>query len=110
VASEYYNRGQALFRQHKPALAQAQFDLAAAAAERGRENVGDYYDIWVQSAQIDMARGRFDSAQQYLDRAMKLRPSNKVQGWMEELGRERAATQAAATQSATQRSSGGLIP
>lgn len=110
VASEYFNRGQALLRQHKPALAQQQFDLAAAAAQRGRENVGDYYDIWVQSAQIDMARGRFDSAQRYLDQAMHLRPSNKVQGWMEELARERAATQAAATQNTTQPDSRGLMP
>jgi len=110
VASEYYNRGQALLRDHKPELAREQFDLAAAAAEKGRENVGEYYDIWVQSAQIDMARGRFDSAQRYLDRAMDLRPSQKVQGWMDELGRERAATQRAATQSTTGQNGVGSAP
>jgi hypothetical protein len=110
VASEYYNRGQALLRDHKPELARRQFDLAAAAAERGRENVGEYYDIWVQSAQIDMARGRFDSAQRYLDRAMDLRPSQKVQGWMDELARERATTQHAATQSTTGQNGVGSAP
>jgi hypothetical protein len=73
-------------------LAQGKGDQAEAADRAGRESLPNYSEVWIQSAQIALARGKFDDADRYLDQAMKLLPSQKVVGWRTRVAeaRERA--------------------
>jgi tetratricopeptide (TPR) repeat protein len=78
--------------------AQRRLDEAAAEADRARELLPNYDEIWIHSADIAMERGRFDEAESFLDRAMHIRPSLKIDSWMQNLRKRRAATQPATSQ------------
>lgn len=89
LASEYQARGQ---------LAEAERVVRA-----GTEVLPEYWEIWVHYALVMMQQERFDEAQKYLDHAMNIRPSMRIQAWMESLDRRRkAAATRAATAPATQ--------
>jgi hypothetical protein len=70
--------------------AQGRLDEAAAEAERARDLLPNYDEIWIHSADVAIERGRFDEADRFLDRAMDLRPSIKVDSWKQKLQKRRA--------------------
>lgn len=79
LAAEYMDRGR---------FADAERVLAA-----GRQMLGEYWEIWVHSGVAAMRQNKFDLAQQYFDHAMSIRPSVRIEKWMLELEKRRAATQ-----------------
>jgi hypothetical protein len=79
------------------ALTQGKFAQAEAADRAGRESLPDYGDIWIQSAQVAMAQGKYDEASQYLAHAMKVAPSVKVTGWINRLAEARKANSTTTT-------------
>ena len=70
-------------------------DAATDAARQGRAIAPDYGEVWLQSAEIAIARGDFDEAKHDLDKAMEIQPSFKVISWRQKLNTARAATQSA---------------
>ena len=74
---------------------QGKLDEADRVAADARATLPEYDEIWIQSADLAAARGDLDCAEEYLNRAMKIRPSNKAAGRIQELNdrRARAATQ-----------------
>ncbi len=75
---------------------QKKLDEADRVAADARAMLPEYDEIWIQSADLAMARNDFDRAAAYLHRAMTIRPSNKAAGRIQELNDRRAA--GAATQ------------
>lgn len=71
--------------------ARKQWADADRAAREASELLPEYFQIWLQRGSFAMNQGHFDEAQQYFDVALKLKPSAKVQGWLNELDKERAA-------------------
>jgi len=70
---------------------QGRLDTADRVASEARDLLPEYDEIWIQSADVASARGDFDRAESYLDQAMKIRPSNKAAGRMQQLNDQRAA-------------------
>jgi tetratricopeptide (TPR) repeat protein len=70
---------------------QRKFDEADRVAAEAREILPEYDEIWIQSADIASERGDFDRAEEYLNHAMKIRPSNKAAGRLQQLYDQRAA-------------------
>jgi hypothetical protein len=67
-------------------------DLASAerVVSEAREKLPEYWDVWLQSAQIAMDQGKFDEAEAYLSRASRIsRPRADL--WSQELARRRMA-------------------
>ena len=77
LASEYTARG----------------DLGAAerVVRTGTEFLPEYWEIWVHSGQVKMLQCRFDEAHADFDRAGNIRPSMKIQAFMEENEKRRKA-------------------
>ncbi|MBC8109224.1 MAG: hypothetical protein H7Z14_21740 [Anaerolineae bacterium] len=75
-------------------------DEADRVAADARALLPEYDEIWIQSADLASARGEFDRAEEYLNRAMTIRPSNKAAGRLQQLYEERAK---AATQPTSRR-------
>jgi hypothetical protein len=75
-------------------LSQGKLDEAEEADRKGREALPDYTQVWIQSAQIALARGRFDEANAYLDQAMKIQPSIQVESWRRKVAAARHAAAA----------------
>jgi protein O-mannosyl-transferase len=79
-------------------LTQRKFAEAEAADRAGRELLPDYGEVWIQSAQVAMAQGKYEEADEYLAQAMKVAPSIKVQGWIDRVAAARKASSTPATQ------------
>lgn len=84
---------------------QGRLDDAAREAARARQALPRYHEIWIQSADVAMAMGRFDEAEADLHRAIAVTPHginiNKAAGRLELLAQKRAAAAASATQPTT---------
>jgi tetratricopeptide (TPR) repeat protein len=70
---------------------QGKLDEADRVAADARGVLPEYDEIWIQSADIAIARGDFNRAHEYLDRAMKIRPSNKAAGRLQQVYERRAS-------------------
>jgi tetratricopeptide (TPR) repeat protein len=81
-------------------LSQGKMDQAKAADAAGRESLPNYSEVWIQSAQIALARGEFDEADRYLRQAMSLLPSPKVISWQTKVAQARLNARQSATQHA----------
>jgi hypothetical protein len=75
-------------------LTRGRFDEAKEADRLGRASLPTYTEVWIQSAQVAIARGEFDEAQRYLTHAWDIQPSVKISAWM---GKVANARKAAAT-------------
>jgi len=79
-------------------------DAAAAEAAQARQLLPQYHEIWIQSADVDLALGRLDEAETFLKHAIRIAPRsmsiNKAAGRLELLNEKRAA---ATSQPTTQR-------
>jgi hypothetical protein len=83
---------------------QGKLDEAAREAARARQLLGQYHEVWIQSADVAMAMGHFDEAEAFLRRAIAVTPRgisiNKSAGRLELLARKGApaTTEPTATQ------------
>jgi tetratricopeptide (TPR) repeat protein len=75
-------------------MERGRLDEAAAVAARGREEMPDYPDIWIQSAVIAMQDGKLDDADAFLNKSLDIKPTFKALGWQEKLSKLRSATTA----------------
>ncbi|HMB95814.1 MAG TPA: glycosyltransferase family 39 protein, partial [Tepidisphaeraceae bacterium] len=70
-------------------LSRGNLDDAQRVVAQGRERLPEYWEIWLQSGVVAMDRGEFDEAQKFMQHAMDIQPSLKVQGWLEKLEQRR---------------------
>ncbi len=76
-------------------LSRGQFDQAERTVKAGRDMLPEYWEIWLHSGVVAMKQGDFAEAQRDFEHAVNIRPSFSILRWMDELQKQRTATQPA---------------
>jgi hypothetical protein len=80
-------------------LSRHELDEADRVAARACDELPEYWEVWVSRSTVAMEQGKFDDAQQYLDRAAQTRgaPLGRITGFMKRVQERRDAARRGAS-------------